>query len=189
MTDGNEEACSGGLRNGTKREYSEGMSDSGFVELCAISNFTFLTGAAHPEEMMQQAARLGLQALAVADLNSVAGIVRAHAAAREIRREAEERRDTEEIGPPAPEGLSEGWQMTCPRLIPAATLVFEEGLMLTALPATRQGWAHLSRLLSIGRLRVSKGQCLLRLDDLFEHSAGMYFVLHPPGHSLWGKKR
>ena len=188
MTDGNEEACSGGLRNGTKREYSAGMSDSGFVELCAISNFTFLTGAAHPEEMMQQAARLGLQALAVADLNSVAGIVRAHAAAREIRREAEERRDTEEIGPPAPEGLSEGWQMTCPRLIPAATLVFEEGLMLTALPATRQGWAHLSRLLSIGRLRVSKGQCLLRLDDLFERSAGMYFVLHPPGPQPVGKE-
>ena len=53
-----------------------------FTELCAISNFTFLTGASHPEEYMHQAARLGLEALAIADVNSVAGIVRAHTAAR-----------------------------------------------------------------------------------------------------------
>ena len=52
-----------------------------FVELSATTNFTFLFGASHPEEMMERAAEMGLSALAVADVNSVAGIVRAHAQA------------------------------------------------------------------------------------------------------------
>ena len=50
----------------------------GFVELSARSNFTCLTGASHPEEMIAAAAEQGMPALAVADHNSVAGIVRAH---------------------------------------------------------------------------------------------------------------
>jgi DNA polymerase III alpha subunit len=49
-----------------------------FAELSVTSNFTFLTGASHPEEMMRRAAELGLPALAIADDNSVAGIVRAY---------------------------------------------------------------------------------------------------------------
>ena len=57
-----------------------------FAELSVTSNFTFLTGAPHPEEMMRRAADLGLPALAIADDNSVAGIVRAHVEAREIAR-------------------------------------------------------------------------------------------------------
>ena len=54
-----------------------------FVELSALTNFTFLTGASHPEEMIARAAEMGMAALAVADVNSVAGIVRAHTKARE----------------------------------------------------------------------------------------------------------
>jgi DNA polymerase III alpha subunit len=57
-----------------------------FAELSVTSHFTFLTGASHPEEMMRRAADLGLPALAIADENSVAGIVRAHVEAREIAR-------------------------------------------------------------------------------------------------------
>ncbi len=57
------------------------------AELCALSNFTFLTGASHPEEMMLAASEAGLSALAITDVNSVAGIVRAHQKAREIMRE------------------------------------------------------------------------------------------------------
>lgn len=176
-----------GLENGTKGEYAGGMIP--FVELCATSNFTFLTGASHPEELMRQAARLGLPALAVADDNSVAGIVRAHAAAREIAREAAERRALidagDEIGPPAPDGMSTGWQMCCPRLIPAATLVFAEGLRVTALPTDRQGWANLCRILTAGRLRVTKGDCLLRLDDLFARAGGLALILHPGDAPDW----
>ena|GEM_PF-6717524 len=65
-----------------------------FAELCATSNFTFLTGAAHPEEYMERAAELGLSGVAIADVNSVAGVVRAHARAREIARQVTERQKT-----------------------------------------------------------------------------------------------
>ena len=53
-----------------------------FAELCALSNFTFLTGASHPEELVDRAAWMGMEAIGVADVNSVAGIVRAHTKAR-----------------------------------------------------------------------------------------------------------
>jgi error-prone DNA polymerase len=53
-----------------------------YAELCAMTNFTFLTGASHPEEMVARAAELGLAAIAIADRNSLAGVVRAHVALR-----------------------------------------------------------------------------------------------------------
>ena len=58
------------------------------VELAATTNFTFLTGASHPEEMVERAAELGLSAIAVTDRNSLAGVVRAHVRLRELRRES-----------------------------------------------------------------------------------------------------
>jgi len=73
-----------------------------FVELNITSNFTFLTGASHPEEYVDRAALLGLKALAIADENSVAGIVRAHTRVREIARQVKERKSGDLIGPPAP---------------------------------------------------------------------------------------
>ena len=62
-----------------------------WAELQACSNFTFLTGGSHPEEYMDRAALLGLSAVAIADVNSVAGIVRAHTRSREIARLVVER--------------------------------------------------------------------------------------------------
>ncbi|NNL18286.1 MAG: PHP domain-containing protein, partial [Boseongicola sp.] len=76
-----------------------------FAELNITSNFTFLTGASHPEEYVDRAALLGLKALAIADENSVAGIVRAHTRIREIARQVKERAEGELIGPPAPVDL------------------------------------------------------------------------------------
>ena len=73
-----------------------------FAELCITSNFTFLTGASHAEEYVDRAALLGLSALAIADENSVAGIVRAHTRIREIARQVKERQTADLIGPPAP---------------------------------------------------------------------------------------
>ena len=135
-----------------------------FVELSATSNFTFLTGASHPEEMVAEAAALGLPALAVADLNSVAGIVRAHAAARQMARDQAEA----------------GEAVTAPRLIPAARLRLSCGMEFTALPRDRAAWGRLCRLLSRGRLRAPKGDCLLHPDDLAEWAEGMELLLHPP---------
>ncbi|MDU8929534.1 error-prone DNA polymerase [Alisedimentitalea sp. MJ-SS2] len=160
-----------------------------FTELCAISNFTFLTGASHPEEYMHQAARLGLDALAIADVNTVAGIVRAHTAARAMSREVQERQEIEAqdglIGPPAPEGCPPPIEPVLPRLIPAARLEFVEGVRMVALPENRKGWASLCRLISKGRLRAEKGACLLHLDDLRAHHDGLQFLLLPPEGRDW----
>ncbi len=128
-----------------------------FTELSALSNFTFLTGASHPEEYMLRAAELGMDGLAVADVNSVAGIVRAHTKAREMARDG---------GPKL-------------RLIPAARLVLRDGFTVTALPQHRAGWGNLCRLLTLGRRRVEKGTCDLGLADLLEWGAGLALMLHP----------
>ncbi|MGR3568478.1 MAG: error-prone DNA polymerase [Pseudooceanicola nanhaiensis] len=155
-----------------------------FAELCITSNFTFLTGAAHPEEYVMRAAELGIAAVAIADENSVAGIVRAHQEAREIRRRVEERRAFDAahglIGPPAPEGFPPPPEMVVPRLIPGARMRFEEGVEVTLLAADRAGWGRLCRLISRGRLRAEKGSCLVRLADLAEiGTEGLEALLHP----------
>ena len=77
-----------------------------FTELSITSNFTFLTGASHPEEYMARGALLGMEALAIADDNTVAGIVRAHTEARKIARNVKERREFDAtpglLGHPSP---------------------------------------------------------------------------------------
>ncbi|GIX12138.1 MAG: hypothetical protein KatS3mg118_0097 [Paracoccaceae bacterium] len=128
-----------------------------FAELCVTTNFTFLAGASHPEEMARRAAALGLSALAVADRNSVAGVVRAHVALQEITRE----------GGRAPE------------LIPGARLVLTDGTEVTALPTDRTAWGRLTRLLTLGKRRARKGGCRLALPDLLEGAAGLILLVHP----------
>ncbi|MDZ7711126.1 MAG: error-prone DNA polymerase [Roseovarius sp.] len=159
-----------------------------FAELCATSNFTFLTGAAHPEDYIERAAALGLSGVAVADVNSVAGIVRAHARAREIARQVRERQALEArqglTGPPAPHPATPHWACT-PRLVPAARLVLRDGLTLTALPADRQGWARLCRLLTLGRRRAAKGGCDLGLSDVLAGAGGLHLLLHPGSAPDW----
>ncbi|MFP4568512.1 error-prone DNA polymerase [Rhodosalinus sp.] len=161
------------------------------AELSITTNFTFLTGASHPEEHMQRAALMGLSAIAVADVNSVAGIVRAHAEARRIAREVAEietrLRDGRFIGPPAPPGLPPPPSANIrnvPRLIPAARIVLSDGPEFTALAATRAGWARLCRLISRGRLRAPKGDCALRMEDVLEGMEGLELLLHPPARAL-----
>ena len=133
-----------------------------FAELSVTSNFTFLTGASHPEEMMRRAADLGLPALAIADENSVAGIVRAHVEAREIAR-----RDG-----------------SAPRLIPAARIVTRDGLTVTLLPRDRAAWGQLCRLLTDGRRRARKGDCELFAEDLIHWGEGQEMLLHPPAGDI-----
>ena len=162
-----------------------------FAELSATSNFSFLKGASHPEEYIRRAADLGLCALAIADENSVAGIVRAHAESRRLARECAESRRLVRDHPDVP------------RLIPAARLILTlpgtgaggratssgggtmpgDTLTLTALPRDRAGWSSLCRLLSRGRLRSPKGECLLYPQDLIDRGAGLELLLHPPAIS------
>ncbi len=129
-----------------------------FAELCITSNFTFLTGASHPEEYARRAAELGLPAFAIADRNSVAGVVRAHVELREAAR----------TGGPVP------------RLIPASRLRLADGTEITALPRDRPAWGRLCRVLSRGARRAPKGECELHAEDLDDLGADVALLLHPP---------
>ncbi|NRA99953.1 MAG: error-prone DNA polymerase [Rhodobacteraceae bacterium] len=154
-----------------------------FAELDITTNFTFLTGGSHAEEYMERAALLGLGAIAVADENSVAGIVRAHTAAKEIARQVEERQAGALFGPPAPPGTPapRGANVThVPRLLPGARIVLTDGFTATVLPRDRAAWGRLCRLLSLGRLRAEKGTCHLRIEDLIQWGEGQEILIHPP---------
>lgn len=159
-----------------------------FTELDITSNFTFLTGGAHPEEYAHMSGFLGIGALAVADENSVAGIVRAHVAIREVARSVRLRAEAEAedgpIGPPAPPGARPAPSAdirTVPRLIPAARIRLGDGFSVNMLPRDRAAWGRMTRLISTGRLRVEKGTCLLHLADLLTHGEGSELLIHPPG--------
>ena len=123
-----------------------------YVELQVTSNFSFLRGASHAEELMQRAAELGYTAMAVTDRNTFAGLVRAHMAARK-------------------HGI---------RLIPACRLDMLDGPSLLAYPTDREAYGRLSTLLSIGNRRAEKGQCHLYKTDVYTHRKGMEFVAVPP---------
>ncbi|MEP2718898.1 error-prone DNA polymerase [Pseudophaeobacter sp.] len=174
------------------------------VEFACLSNFTFLTGGSHPEDYISRALVLGLRHIAIADVNSVAGIVRAHAACRDIARRVQERQSWDrcngEIGPPRPAGLLQAdvsQALSFPvydrvRLLPAARLVFADAPEVIALPQSRAGWGSLTRLLSKGRLRAPKGDCLLYLSDLLEGAGDLHLLLvpqaqhQPGGAGGWG---
>ncbi len=160
-----------------------------FVELNICGNFTFLKGASHGEEYIRRAGLLGMGAIAVADENSVAGTVRAHTEAREVARDVRLRAEADPIGPPRPDHIAKppSANIYCtPRLIPAAKIVLRDGFTLTALPKNRQGWAHLCRLLTKGRLRAEKGSCDLTMGDLIEWGAEIALLIHPQTQTFPG---
>ena len=163
----------------------------GYAELCVTTNFTFLTGASHPEELVTRAAELGLHAIAVTDRNSLAGVVRAYAALREFRREAEEairirsqhRVDScsrQEVGHPRPIAKPDASRL--PRLIVGCRLVLcDSPVDWVALPRDRGAYERLTRLLTLGKRRAAKGECELYLKDVPEHCAGMILIALPRG--------
>jgi DNA-directed DNA polymerase III PolC len=160
----------------------------GFAELSITSNFTFLTGGSHPEDYARRAALLGIEAIAIADVNSVAGVVRAWSELRKIADEIADRAEAmkDPIGPPKPAHLPDPPRARIdhiPRLLPASCLHLSEGLRITTLPRDRTGWGSLCRVLSVGRLRAEKGHCLLHLDDLLAHPKGLELLLHAPDHA------
>jgi DNA-directed DNA polymerase III PolC len=169
-----------------------------FADLSVTSNFTFLTGASHPEELMAQAAELGLSALAVTDRNSLAGVVRAHAAAREIARAAaaplrektgvtsadvaargaRARADHGANIPAEPTPPVRLAARSVPRLIVGARLAFQDHPDITVLPIDRAAYGRLCRLLTLGKRRAGKGGCVLRAEDLMDWREGMILLLH-----------
>ena len=123
-----------------------------YAELAVTTNFSFLHGASHAEEMVQRAHELGLAAIGVADRNTLAGVVRAHLAAKAV-------------------GM---------RLLIGARLVPEDGPELLCYPTDRAAYGRLSRLLSEGKLRAEKGDCLINLVDIAAASEGQVFIVLPP---------
>ena len=167
-----------------------------FSELSITSNFSFLQGASHPEEYMERGALLGLSAIAIADVNSVAGIVRAHTHGQKIKETVSERQQIEPFGPPCPEhlkGYSSLHVENIPRLIPAARLIFQEGVSTTSIIQTHEGWKILCKLISKGRLRSKKGECELKISDVSKKISGITLLLHvpqtlPKKNDTWWKK-
>ncbi|MEH7849005.1 error-prone DNA polymerase [Rhizobium laguerreae] len=150
-----------------------------FFEIGTRTNFSFLEGASGPEEMVVQAAYLKLGGLGIADRNSVAGVVRAHAQAEQLEEryknrdailaQAEKEGKTEVIFDPI-------------RIQPGARLVFsDETPDILAYPCNRRGWANLCRLLSAGNLKEEavKGSCILTEAELMEWGDEMMLALVP----------
>lgn len=123
-----------------------------YTELQVTTNFSFLRGASHPEEMVEQATAYGYSCIAITDRNSFAGIVRAHVAAKKF-------------------GI---------RIIPACRLDLQDGPSLLAFPTDKNAYSQLSSLLTLGNLRVEKGECQLYKEDVYQHAKGSKFVVVPP---------
>jgi error-prone DNA polymerase len=130
-----------------------GAEPPAYAELHCLSNFTFLRGASHPHELVEQADALGYRALALTDECSVAGVVRAHMAAK---------------GRPLRLLIGSEFRLSC-------------GLRLVALAIDRRGYARLCRLISRGRRAADKGQYALTRADLEALPPEQCFILWLPG--------
>jgi error-prone DNA polymerase len=127
------------------------MSATRYAELQCTSHFSFLRGASSCEELFNEAVQLGHEALAITDRNSLAGIVRAHEAAK----------------------------TTGVRLIVGCRLDLTDGMSVLVYPADRPAYARLCRLLSLGKKRGGKAQCQLDWPDLIACKEGPIAVLIP----------
>ncbi len=116
-----------------------------YAELHAKTNFSFLEGASHPDELVGRAAELGYAALAITDRNSLAGVVRAHAAAKEV-------------------GL---------KLLIGAEITPDDAPPVVLWATDRASYGRLATLITRGRRRAEKGECRLTFEDVAEHAQGL----------------
>ncbi|MVN92937.1 error-prone DNA polymerase [Mucilaginibacter aquatilis] len=123
-----------------------------YVELQVTTNFSFLRGASHPEELVKYAAQLGYKRIAITDHNSFAGLVRAHAEAKK-------------------HNIS---------IIPACRLDLLDGPSLLAYPTNKQAYSQLSTLLTLGNQRAEKGKCYLYKKDVYAAASDLILVIIPP---------
>jgi error-prone DNA polymerase len=127
-----------------------------YAEIGTTTNFSFLRGASHPQEYVHQAVEHGLSAIGIADRNTLAGVVRAYSE------------------------LSNETLAYKPKLLVGARLVFVDGTPdILVYPRDRAAYGRLCRLLSRGKLKAEKGECILTLADFLEFSEGQFLVLVP----------
>jgi error-prone DNA polymerase len=132
-----------------------------YAELAVTTNFSFLRGASHPQEMVATADSLGLAAIGIADRNSFAGVVRAYQEIKRLRAAAGEGRATI-------------------KLLVGTRLVSIDGFELLAYPIDRSAYGRLCRLLSSGNLATTKGLCHLRFEDMLAATSGQMLIALPP---------
>ncbi|HWB12838.1 MAG TPA: error-prone DNA polymerase [Pirellulales bacterium] len=136
-------------------------SGAPYAELHAKTNFSFLEGASHPDELVTQAAALGYRALAITDRHSLAGVVRAHVAAKELEL----------------------------KLLIGAEIRPEDACGVVLLATDRASYGRLARLLTLGKRRAPKGECRLTFDRLAEHAEGLLAcVLQEKDEGRTGRK-
>ena len=128
-----------------------------YIELETATNFSFLEGAAHAEELVDRARELGHAGIGIADRNTLAGVVRAYNAIVDE--------------PDAYEGF---------RLLIGSRLALRDGFEVLCYPTDRAAYGRLSRLLTIGKRRAPKGECFLDLADVLEWGEGQVFIACQP---------
>ncbi|KAB2914296.1 MAG: DNA polymerase III subunit alpha [Hyphomicrobiaceae bacterium] len=127
-----------------------------YAELAVTTNFSFLRGASHPQEMVAAAGELGLAAIGIADRNSFAGVVRA---------------------------FDEWKRSKTVKLLVGTRLVTSDGFEALAYPTDRQAYGRLCRLLTYGNIKIKKGQkgeCHLTFEDILSISEGQMLIALPP---------
>jgi error-prone DNA polymerase len=125
---------------------------TGYAELAVTSNFSFLRGGAHAQELVRTASELNLAAIGIADRNTMAGVVRAHVAAKEHK----------------------------VRLLVGTRLVMLDGFETLVFPKNRNAYGRLTKLLTTGNRRAPKGDCHLTLSDLPDLGTDQRLVVMPP---------
>ncbi len=125
------------------------------VELQVTSNFSFLRGGSHPQELATRAAELGYGAIGLCDRNTLAGVVRAHAACK----------------------------LSGIDLVVGCRLDLADGFSLLCFPEDRAAYGRLCELLTQGKRRAEKGQCRLSYADLLDHREGQWVAALPPTES------
>src|SRR5580698_5644879 len=126
---------------------------SAYAELAVTTNFSFLRGASHPQEMVATADELGLTAIGIADRNSFAGVVRAYG-------EWKKRKNI--------------------KLLAGTRLVTVDGFETLAYPTDRRAYGRLCRLLTQGNLKAKKGECHLTFEEILAASEEQMLIALPP---------
>ncbi len=129
-----------------------------YAELQVTTNYSFLRGGSHPQELVERAIELGHSAIGITDHNTLAGVVRAFAASRGEKKGAPDRI----------------------KLLVGSRLETRDGYSLLAYPTDLDAYKRLSRLLTLGNRRTGKGQCDIGFEDLAEHAEGLLAIVLPP---------
>src|SRR3974390_1123495 len=125
---------------------------NGYAELSVTTNFSFLRGASHPQELVARADELGLTAIGITDRNSFAGVVRAYD-------EAKKRKI---------------------KLLVGTQLVTTDGFEVLTYPSDRAAYGRLCRLVTTGNLKAKKSECHLTFDEILNVAEDQIFIALPP---------